>query len=114
MLQIDRSHHDWFEVRGPMCVSILIIDDASNITYARFYPADTTAAAFHVFGRWAKLYGPTRSVCADRHAIYRDEDHPEKPTQIGCAMVELGETPARTSPAGERRAGRYFYFFKTE
>lgn len=107
MLQMDGSHHDWFEGRGPRCVLMVIIDDASNITYARFYPAETTAAAFDVFGRWVRLYGLPRSVYADRHSIYRDEDHPEKPTQFGRAMKELGvELIAAHSPQAKGRVER--------
>lgn len=107
MVQMDGSHHDWFEGRGPICVLMVIIDDASNITYARFYPAETTWAAFDVFGRWVKLYGLPRSVYADRHSIYRDEDHPEKPTQFGRAMVDLGvELIAAHSPQAKGRVER--------
>src|SRR6185312_8051938 len=107
MLQMDGSHHDWFEGRGPKCVLMVIIDDASNVTYARFYPAETTWAAFDVFGRWARLYGLPRSVYADRHSIYRDEDHPQKPTQFGRAMAELGvELIAAHSPQAKGRVER--------
>jgi hypothetical protein len=107
MLQMDGSHHDWFEGRGPRCVLMVIIDDASNITYARFYPAETTAAAFDVFSRRVKLYGLPRSVYADRHSIYRDEDHPQKPTQFGRAMKELGvELIAAHSPQAKGRVER--------
>lgn len=107
MLQMDGSHHDWFEGRSPKCVLMVIIDDASNITYARFYPAETTWAAFDVFGRWAKLYGLPRSVYADRHSIYRDEDHPQKPTQFGRAMADLGiELIAAHSPQAKGRVER--------
>jgi hypothetical protein len=107
MLQMDGSHHDWFEGRGPRCVLMVIIDDASNVTYARFYAAETTWAAFDVFGRWAKLYGLPRSVYADRHSIYRDEDHPQKPTQFGRAMADLGvELIAAHSPQAKGRVER--------
>jgi hypothetical protein len=107
MLQMDGSHHDWFEGRGPKCVLMVIIDDASNVTYARFYPAETTWAAFDVFGRWARLYGLPRSVYADRHSIYRDEDHPKKPTQFGRAMADLGvELIAAHSPQAKGRVER--------
>src|SRR5688500_865370 len=51
MLQMDGSHHDWFEGRAPRCVLMVLIDDASSRTFARFYPAETTEAAFDVFGR---------------------------------------------------------------
>jgi transposase len=81
MVQKDGSHHDWFEGRAPKCVLMVMIDDATSTVLARFYPAETTGAAFDLFGRWVKRYGIPRSIYADRHSIYRDEDHPEKPTQ---------------------------------
>jgi hypothetical protein len=33
--------------------------------------------------------GVPRALYADRHSIYRDDDHPEHPTQFGRAMKEL-------------------------
>jgi transposase-like protein len=90
MVQMDGSHHDWFEGRGPWCVLMVMIDDATNITSARFYPAETTQAAFDVTGRWIKSRGVPRSIYVDRHSIYRDQDHPDKPTQFGRAMNQLG------------------------
>ena len=89
MVQKDGSHHDWFEGRASKCVMMVMIDDATSTVLARFYPAETTDAALDLFGRWVKRYGIPRSVYADRHSIYRDEDHPEKPTQYGRAMKEL-------------------------
>ncbi len=89
LVQMDGSHHDWFESRAPWCVLMVMVDDATSRTYARFYPAETTGAAFDVFARWCGKYGVPRGVYVDRHSIYRDEDHPEKPTQFGRAMGEL-------------------------
>src|ERR1035437_6352438 len=107
MIQMDGSHHDWFEGRGNPCVLMVLIDDASNRTYARFYRAETTEAAFEGFGRWIKRYGIPRSVYVDRHGIYRDEDHPEKPTQFGRAMKELGvELILARSPQAKGRVER--------
>jgi len=90
MVQMDGSHHDWFEGRGPKCVLMVVIDDATNQTYARLYPAETTEAAMDVLSRWIERHGVPRSVYVDRHSIYRDEDHPDHPTQFGRAMKELG------------------------
>jgi hypothetical protein len=107
MIQMDGSHHDWFEGRSSPCVLMVLIDDASNCTYARFYRAETTAAAFDAFGRWIKRYGIPRSVYVDRHGIYRDEDHREKPTQFGRAMKELGvELICANSPQAKGRVER--------
>jgi hypothetical protein len=114
MVQMDGSHHDWFEGRAPKCggqaspcVLMVVIDDASNVSDARFYAAETSEAAFDVFGRWAKAYGLPRAVYVDRHSIYRDEDHPEKPTQFGRAMKELGVELIRAhSPQAKGRVER--------
>jgi len=107
MVQMDGSHHDWFEGRAPWCVLMVVIDDASNVTFARLYRAETTEAAFDVFGRWIKKYGIPRSVYVDRHGIYRDEEHPEKPTQFGRAMKELGVELIRAhSPQAKGRVER--------
>ncbi len=107
MVQKDGSHHDWFEGRAAKCVLMVMIDDATSRTLARFYPAETTAAAFDLFGRWVKRHGIPRSIYADRHAIYRDEDHPEKPTQYGRAMKDLSvELIAAYSPQAKGRVER--------
>src|SRR3990167_10789870 len=37
LLQLDGSHHDWFEGRGPRCVLMAYIDDANSRVFARFY-----------------------------------------------------------------------------
>ena len=107
MVQMDGSHHDWFEGRAERCVLMVLIDDATSRTFARFYPAETTVAAFDAFGRWVKRQGIPRSIYADRHSIYRDEDHPEKPTQFGRAMKELSvELIAAHSPQAKGRVER--------
>ena len=107
MVQMDGSHHDWLEGRGPKCVLMVLIDDATSRTFAHFYAAETTEAAFHALGRWIKRHGLPRSVYVDRHSIYRDEDHPEKPTQFGRAMKELGiDLISAHSPQAKGRVER--------
>src|SRR5579859_5948200 len=107
LLQMDGSHHDWYEGRGPRCVLMVLIDDATSQTYARFYEAETGEAAFDVFGRWVQKRGLPRSLYVDRHSIYRDEDHPQRPTQFGRAMKELGvELILAHSPQAKGRVER--------
>jgi len=113
MIQIDGSHHDWFEGRAPGCVLMVMVDDATGKVLARFYPAETTQAAFDIFGCWAKTYGIPQSLYADRHSIYRDEDHPEKPTQVGRALAELGvELILARSPQAKGRVERKHQVFQ--
>lgn len=89
MVQMDGSHHDWFEGRAGRCVLMVIIDDATNRTYARFYAAETTEAAFDVLGRWISRHGIPRSVYVDQHSIYRDPDDRGRVTQFGRGMKQL-------------------------
>jgi len=113
LVQMDGSHHDWFEGRSGKCVLMVLIDDATSRTYARFYPAETTEAAFDVFGRWVKRQGLPRSLYVDRHSIYRDEDHPDCPTQFGRAMKELAVELIRAhSPQAKGRVERRHAVFQ--
>jgi len=51
MVQMDGSHHDWFEGRRPWAVLMVMIDDATNRSYVRFFEEETTAAAMTTFQR---------------------------------------------------------------
>ena len=43
LVQIDGSHHDWFEGRAPKCCLLVFIDDAtSEILALRFEPSEST------------------------------------------------------------------------
>ena len=59
MIQMDGSEHDWFEGRSGWCVLMVLIDDASNQTYARFYPAETALVGISNAGRPSPLRGAT-------------------------------------------------------
>lgn len=49
MVQIDGSHHDWLEGRGPKLVLMGYIDDATGRVFARFYAYEGTFPAFDSF-----------------------------------------------------------------
>ena len=113
MVQMDGSHHDWFEGRSGKCVLMVMIDDATNQTYARFYCSESTESAFDVFGRWVGKYGLPWELYVDRHGIYRDDDHPQKPTQFGRAMVQLAvELILARSPQAKGRVERRHALFQ--
>lgn len=71
MVQLDGSHHDWFEGRRDKAVLMVYVDDATNRTYARFYQSEETAAVFDSFGRYIRRYGLPRSLYVDRDSIFR-------------------------------------------
>lgn len=116
MVQMDGSHHDWFEGRRDQAVLMVAIDDATNRTYARFFEEETTAAAFETFQRYVALYGLPRSLYVDQDSIYRpgrdktvEEELAGEPakTQFGRAMAKLGvELICAHSPQAKGRVER--------
>ena len=99
LVQIDGSEHDWFEGRGAPTVLMVMIDDATNTTLARFYPAEDTAAAYDLFERYVNLHGLPAALYPDRDSIYvctREASLEEElanvgpETQFARAMRELG------------------------
>lgn len=101
MVQVDGSLHDWFEGRRGKASLIVMIDDATNWMYARFFAEETTAAVMETFRRYVAEHGLPRSLYTDRDSIYEttrdattDENLREKTplTQFGRAMKDLDVT----------------------
>jgi Helix-turn-helix domain len=99
MVQLDGSHHDWFEGRGPKCVLMVMVDDATNRMYCRFFEEETTRASYDVLEGWIKQHGLPGSLYVDRDSIYRCEGVASiaeqllgkaPQTQFGRAMEQLG------------------------
>ena len=122
LIQLDGSHHDWFEGRGPRCVLMAYIDDASSRVFARFYDYEGTIPAMDSFQCYIRQHGVPLAVYADKHTTYRS---PAEPTleeqlvgtapqsQFGRALVELGvELIAAHSPQAKGRVERLFKTFQ--
>jgi len=71
LVQIDGSHHDWFEGRGPVCVFMGYIDDATSTVHGRFYDYEGTMPAMDSMKRYIKRYGIPQSVYLDKHSTYK-------------------------------------------
>jgi transposase len=65
LLQMDASPHDWFEGRGPRCVLLDIIDDATSRRMLRFLAADTAEDSLEMIGRWIRAFGRPRAFYVD-------------------------------------------------
>ena len=123
MVQLDGSHHDWLEGRGPRLVLMAYIDDATSRVFARFYEGEGTSAALESFAGYVQRYGLPQSLYADRHTTYRSpgkrslEDElagrPRPQSQFERAVTELGVTliPAY-SPQAKGRVERLFRTFQ--
>lgn len=119
MLQMDGSHHDWFEGRGPKCVLMAYIDDATGRVYCRFYEYEGTIPAMDSFRRYLRKYGLPLSVYLDKHTTYKswarltDEDimagREEPLSQFQRTLEELGVKVIHAhSPQAKGRIERLF------
>jgi len=82
LVQIDGSHHDWFEGRGPICVFMGYIDDATNTVHGRFYDYEGTMPAMDSLKRYIKRYGIPQSVYLDKHSTYKSWAEPTIEEQL--------------------------------
>jgi len=123
MVQLDGSHHDWFEGRGPACVLMGYVDDATGEVYARFYAYEGTLPAMDSFKRYIRRYGIPQSVYLDRHSTYKAtvhhqtiedqlEDRPSL-SHFERSLQELGVTVIHAySPQAKGRVERLFGTFQ--
>ncbi|MDF0665606.1 MAG: ISNCY family transposase [Nitrospira sp.] len=122
LVQLDGSHHDWLEERGPQCVLMAYIDDASSRVFARFYEYEGTIPAMDSFQRYVRRYGLPLALYADKHTTYQSPAEPtvkeqlagvEPASQFGRALRELGvELIAAHSPQAKGRMERLFQTFQ--
>ena len=122
MVQMDGSHHDWFEGRGPRCVLMGYIDDATGKVFGRFYEYEGTIPAMDSFRRYLQRYGLPLSVYVDKHTTYRstgkptiqDElNHTQPLSEFERALKELGvEVIHANSPQAKGRIERLFGTFQ--
>lgn len=118
LVQIDGSHHDWFEGRGPWCVFMGYIDDATGTVYGRFYAYEGTLPAMDSMKRYIRQYGIPQSVYLDKHTTYKSWAKPtigeelagQKPMshfEKSLAALEV-EVIHANSPQAKGRVERLF------
>lgn len=114
LLQADGSHHDWFEGRGPRCVLIGLIDDATGTAYGLFYESETTEAYVKTLEKYLKKYGKPLALYVDKDSIFRVNREfisikAAGETQFARMMKELGiELICAHSPEAKGRVERLF------
>jgi len=122
MVQIDGSHHAWFEDRGSECVLMGYIDDATGKVFARFYDYEGTIPAMDSFKRYVRKRGLPLKVYLDKHSTYKSTAKPtieeeldgvEPLSEFERALRELGvEISHAHSPQAKGRIERLFRTFQ--
>ena len=115
MVQLDGSHHDWFEGRRAPCVLMVMVDDATNRVRARFSEEETTHASYDMLEGWARRHRLPRSLYVDRDSIYRSEGLPSLAEATGRQSTANavwagngavgGKVDLGPQPAGQRAGG---------
>jgi hypothetical protein len=118
MVQMDGSHHDWFEGRGPRCVLMGYIDDATGRAFGRFYEYEGTIPAMDSFKCYIENYGLPMKVYLDKHTTYKSPAKASIEDQLNVspalseferALKELGvELIHANSPQAKGRIERLF------
>lgn len=128
MVQLDGSHHDWFESRpcaaadgsmkpASVCVLMVMIDDATGWVHAQFFDGETTRAAMTMVRQWSLEHGLPAMLYPDQDSIYRvntkaadevkERTGVRPPTQFGQAMLDLGvKLTCAKSPQAKGRVER--------
>jgi transposase len=122
MLQGDGSHHDWFEGRGPECVLMAFIDDATGKPFARFYEYEGTIPVMDCFKRYIRQIGIPHSIYMDNHSTYKSQAKPSIEDQLkGIEPLSQFERAAKElevefihagSPQAKGRIERLFKTFQ--
>ena len=118
MVQMDGSHHDWLEGRGPACVLMGYVDDATGRGFGRFYGYEGTVPAMDSFRGYIQRYGIPLKVYLDKHTTYKSNGKPsleeelagmEPLSEFERALSELGvEVIHAHSPQAKGRVERFF------
>src|SRR4030043_910362 len=122
MVQMDGSHHEWFEGRGPECVLMGYFDDATGEVFGRFYGYEGTMPAMESFKLYIRKHGLPLKVYLDKHSTYKSTAKPsiqdelngvEPLSEFERALKELGvEVSHAHSPQAKGRIERLFRTFQ--
>jgi transposase len=83
MVQLDGSHHRWFEDRSEQSPCLMsMVDDATKRTFAFLAKGETTEAAMRLLWGWIERYGIPMSLYCDRKNVYITDREPTVKEQL--------------------------------
>ncbi|RKF66711.1 ISNCY family transposase [Rahnella variigena] len=93
LIQIDGSHHDWFEGRASKCCLLVYIDDATGrLMHLRFCQSESTFDYMLATREYMDKHGKPVAFYSDKHAVFRvsqAETRRTGMTQFGRALHDL-------------------------
>lgn len=115
LIQLDGSHHDWLEGRGPRGCLMNFVDDATGRALCRFSEQETTWAAVDLLEQWLRTHGIPQALYCDWKNVYKRRpttreaiEGIEPETQFGRMCAKLGiRIIAASSPQAKGRVERH-------
>jgi len=94
LIQIDGSHHDWFEGRAEKCCLLVFIDDATGrLMTLRFSEVESTYDYMNATRQYIEQHGKPVAFYSDKHSVFRiNKKAPlsgKQMTEYGRALYEL-------------------------
>lgn len=74
LVQMDGSHHHWFEDRAPSCCLMNMIDDATGVTLSFLSEQETIEAAMTLLWKWIETFGIPAALYTDLKNLYFSEE----------------------------------------
>ncbi|MFM2601222.1 ISNCY family transposase [Vibrio fortis] len=94
LIQIDGSHHDWFEGRSEKCCLLVFIDDATGrLMNLRFCETESAFDYMLATREYLNEHGKPVAFYSDKHSIFRVNQEKHKQvgqTQYARILNELG------------------------
>jgi hypothetical protein len=125
LLQVDGSHHDWLQGRGPYLTLVGAIDDATGtVPYALFREQEDAQGYLLLLQQIIGTRGVPLALYSDRHGIFQVNPKQREsleeqlagerqPTQVGRALKELGiQSILARSPQAKGRIERLWGTFQ--
>ena len=83
LIQIDGSHHDWFEGRAAKCCLLVFIDDATGkLQHLRFCESESTFDYMISTRLYIEQHGKPLAFYSDKHSVFRVNQSSKKDTKI--------------------------------
>ena len=83
LIQIDGSHHDWFEGRAAKCCLLVFIDDATGkLQHLRFCESESTFDYMISTRLYVEQHGKPLAFYSDKHSVFRVNQSSKKDTKI--------------------------------
>jgi len=70
LVQMDGSHHQWYEKRAAKSCLMNMVDDATGQSQALMAAEETSFAAMELLWQWIERYGIPRALYTDRKNVY--------------------------------------------